>query len=237
MKKIVIIIVSVVLVSAILFGVAMGIKKYKEDNALATADTVFAVSNNVGTIIVNEDVARELLGHYPQEVLGISQPLNKYIMKLSETTLFNDTACLIELYLTEEDTEPQATFAIKGYDCFVYDEENDEFLLLTLNGAFPVENNVSTESDTTALFYDEANNVALHKIIDKFTKEELGFQKAPYEYIMVATGVSVVASDGSTVYVVKMYEQDGTATNYTCAFRDGVVYRYDTIQKLYTTIA
>jgi hypothetical protein len=38
------------------------------------------------------------------------------------------------------------------------------------------------------------------------------------------------------VYIIKMYEKDGTETNYTCAFRKGAVYRYDVVQKQYIKI-
>lgn len=235
MKKIITILIAVIVVAAVLFGVTMAIKKYKENNALATAETVYEVSDNIGTVTVSESVARQMLGQYPNEILGVSKPLNKYIFKLSETRLLEKNACLVELFLTEEDSEPQATFAIIGYDCFVYDKVKGEFLLLTLSGAFSVEQ-PATNLDTTKTFYDEANNTQLHKIIDGFSKESLGFSKAPSEYIMVATGTSVTASDGATVYVVRMYEQDGTQTNYTCAFTEKNVYKFDTEQKQYVSV-
>ena len=44
------------------------------------------------------------------------------------------------------------------------------------------------------------------------------------------------AVDGKMVYIIKLYEQDGTQTNYTCAFRKGAVYKYDTVQKHYVII-
>lgn len=236
MKKIITIFVAVIVASAILFGVTMAIKKYKENNALATAETVYEVSDNIGTVTVSESVARQMLGQYSNEVLGISEPLNKYIVKLGPTRIFNQDACLVELFLTEEDTVPQAIFAISGYDCFVYDKTKNEYLLLTLNGAFSVENPTVENTEATTSFYDEENNKQLHKIIDKYTKEELGFQKEPAEYIMIATGTSVVANDGKTVFIVRMYEQDGTETNYTCAFNDANVYNFDTTLKKYVSI-
>ena len=52
----------------------------------------------------------------------------------------------------------------------------------------------------------------------------------------VTTGASVKAVDGKIVYIIKMYEQDGTATNYTCAFRKGAIYKYDAVQKQYIEI-
>lgn len=235
MKKIITVLIAVVVAATVLFGVTMAIKKYKENNALATAETVYEVSNNIGTVTVNENVARQMLSQYTLDALGISMPLNKYAMKLSETQLFDQNACKVELFLTKENTEARATFVILGYDCFVYDKAKDEYLLLTLSGAFPVEVTTTSDSGTTTSFYDAENNKQLHKMIDNFTKDDLGFQKEPGEYIMVATGTSVVASDGKTVYIVRMYEQDGTITNYTCAFNEGIVYKYDAIQKQYVS--
>lgn len=235
MKKIVTILIAVIAVSAVLFGIALGVKKYKENNALATADSTINISNDIGNITINESVAGEMLSQYPSEFLGISKPIRDYIMKLSEAEIFGTKACLVELFLTEESETPEAIFAISGYDCFVYDATKNEYLLLTLNGAFSVE--VATTDEETTLFYDEVNNTEFHKLIDKFTKEELGFQKLPSEYIMVATGTVLKADDGKLIYVIKMYEQDGTETNYTCAISNKTVYKYDSGKKVYTKIA
>lgn len=235
MKKIVTIFIVVIVVSAVLFGIAMGVKKYKENNALATADSTINISNDIGNITINESVASEMLSQYPSEFLGINKPIRDYIMKLSETEIFGTKACLVELFLTEDSETPEAIFAISGYDCFVYDAIKNEYLLLTLKGAFSVE--VATTGEETTLFYDEVNNTEFHKLIDKFTKEELGFQKLPSEYIMVATGTVLKADDGKLIYVIKMYEQGGTETNYTCAVSNKTIYKYDSVKKVYTKIA
>lgn len=234
MKKIVLIFVAVIAVALILFGIAMGVKKYKENNALATADPTVNVSDNMGTISVNENVAEQMLSQYPLEYLGIPKQINQYVIKLKDGVVYDKQACLVELYLTEDAEVPEATFAISGYDCFVYDVTKNEYLLLTMDGRFSVE--VSATNQETTLFYDDSNNTALHKIIDAFSKEDLGFQKEPQEYIMVVTGTSVKALDGKSVYVVRMYEQDGTETNYTCAIDNEIVYKFDTIQKGYVSV-
>ena len=234
MKKVVIIFVTVIVVSAILFGIAMGVKKYKENNALSTADSAFDISNNFGTMTVNESVARQMLEQYSIEILGISKPVNQHIMKLSECQVNGENGCRVELFLTEEAELPSATFAICGYNCFKFDATNNKYLLLTQNGAFEVAE--PTSAPETTSFYDEENNKALHKMFDKFSKDTLGFEKEVTEYIMVTTGASVKAVDGKQVYIIKMYEQDGTATNYTCAFRKGAVYKYDAVQRQYIKI-
>jgi len=232
-KKIITVLVAVIVVSAILFGITFAIKKYKENNALATADTVYEVSDNKGSVTVNEGVARQMLGQYPLEVLGIEKPLNEYIMKLGETSVFNTRACKVELYLTEDAEMPEAIFAISGYECFVFDVIKNEYLLLTLNGAFSVETKETTAESEETLFYDEENNTKLHKVIDKYSASDLGFQKNPQEYIIVVLGTTVKASDGKMVYPLKMYETDGTPTNYTCAIDGKTVYKFDTTEKMY----
>lgn len=234
MKKVVIIFISVIVVSAVLFGIAMGVKKYREDNALMTADSAIDVSNDIGVFTVTESVAIQLLSQYPDEVLGLSKPIYDYIMKLSETNVNGKDACKIELYLTEDSEVPSAIFAIAGYECFVYNVQTNDYFLLTKNGAFEVEE--QTTNVETTLFYDEKNDKALHDLVDKYDKETLGFAKQPSEYVMVTTGVSVKAVDGKKVYIIKMYEKDGTETNYTCAFRKSVVYKYDAVQKQYSKI-
>lgn len=236
MKKIITVLVAVIVVSAILFGITFAIKKYKENNALATAETVYEVSDNKGSVTVNEGVARQMLGQYPLEVLGIEKPLNEYVMKLSETSVFNNRSCKVELFLTEDAEMPEAIFAISGYECFVFDVTKNEYLILTLNGAFSVENKETTTEQEEALFYDEENNTKLHKVIDKYSAGDLGFGKNPSEYIIVVLGSTVKAKDGKTVYPLKMYETDGTPTNYTCAIDGETVYRFDTTEKMYVEI-
>lgn len=234
MKKVVIILIAVIMVSVILFAIAMGVKKYKEDNALSTADSAIEVSNEIGVLTVTESVAIQLLSQYPDEILGLAKPINEYVMKLSETKVADNDACKIELYLTEDAEVPSAIFAIAGYECFIYDTQTNEYLLLTKNGAFVVEE--QTVNPETTLFYDEENDEALHKLIDEYDKETMGFAKEPSEYVMITTGVRVKAVDGKKVYIIKMYEKDGTETNYTCAFRKGAVYKYDSVQKQYIEI-
>ncbi len=233
MKRIITVLVAVIAASAVLFAITFAIKKYKENNALATAETVYNVSDNIGSVTVNEGVARQMLGQYPLNVLGIEKPLDEYVMKLSETSVLNNRACKVELFLTEEAEMPEAIFAISGYECFVLDVAKNEYLLLTLNGAFSVETNETTTEEKETLFYDEANNTQLHKILDKYSAEDLGFQKNPSEYIIVVLGSTVKAKDGKTVYPLKMYEADGTPTNYTCAIDGEAVYKFDTTEKMY----
>ena len=236
MKKIVTILIAVIVAAAVLFGIAMGVKKYKENNALATADTVYDVSDNKGTITVNEEVAKQMLSQYPLERLGyIKKPVGNYFIKLGDTTLHGVKACRVELLLSKESETPEAVFAISGYNCYVFDATKNEYLLLTLNGAFQVE--ASTTQEGTTLFYVEADDLKLHKIIDRYTKDDLGFAKEPSEYKMVALGTSAVAKDKKMVFPVKMYENDGTPTNYTCAICDGDVYRFDTTSRQYEKIS
>lgn len=236
MKKIITVLVAVIVASAVLFAITFAIKKYKENNALATADTVYEMADNIGSVTVNEGVARQMLGQYPLEVLGIEKPLNEYVMKLSETSVLNNRACKVELFLTEDAEIPEAIFAISGYECFVFDVTKNQYLLLTLNGAFSVETKETTTEPEETLFYDEENNTKLHKVIDKYSSDDLGFEKNPSEYIIVVLGSTVKAKDGKTVYPLKMYETDGTPTNYTCAIDGETVYKFDTTERMYVRV-
>lgn len=238
MKKIVKIIIAVVLVAAVLFGLTMLVKKVKDNTALATADKVYELSNAQGTITISEDVAIEMLSKYSNKSLGITKPIKEYVVRLSEAEFNGNAACQVELHLTDEkDSVAEARYIIAGYDCYVYDMVKSEYLLLTLEGAFQVQlTTEKTTEDETTLFYDEQNNKVLHKMIDKYSKVDLGFQKEPGEYIMVVTGGVIKAKDGKDVYIVRMYEEDGKMTNYTCAFADESVYKYDTELKMYVKI-
>ena len=133
MKKIVTILIAVIVAAAVLFGIAMGVKKYKEHNALATADTVYNVSDDKGTVTVNEEVAKQMLSQYPLERLGyIKKPVGNYFIKLVDTTLHGVKACRVELLLSKESETPEAVFAISGYNCYVFDDQGREWLQMDL---------------------------------------------------------------------------------------------------------
>ena len=50
----------------------------------------------------------------------------------------------------------------------MFDVTKNQYLLLTLNGAFSVETKETTTEPEETLFYDEENNAKLHKVIDKY---------------------------------------------------------------------
>ena len=47
------------------------------------------------------------------------------------------------------------------------------------------------------------------------------------EYILVAAGTTTTAENGETVYVIRLYEKDGKATNRTLAFNGNGNYVFD----------
>ena len=153
MKKVLIIIVAVIVVSAVLFAITMGVKKYKEDNALATADSAFEISNENVNITIDENVATQLLTRFSNELLGINKPINEYVMRLSPAKVFEKDACIVELFLTEDSEIPEAKYAISGYDCFVFDVAKNEYLLLTVKGAFSITTSSFTPFKTTFFSY------------------------------------------------------------------------------------
>lgn len=203
-----------------------------DGKALETANTVYNVTGNAGNITIDENVAKTLLGVFSPKTLGLVDAIDEYELKLSATRVFNKDACLVEAF--GGDTEaPEGVFAICGQDCYVYDTKLDKYLLLTPKGAVEVEGNATvtespSESTTQGFVYDEENNKNLQARFADYSAESLGLSKAVSEYVLVTAGTTTTAADGKTVYVVRLYEKTGTATNLTLAFNADGNYVFDT---------
>ncbi len=209
-------------------------KDNQEDDgkALETANTVYNVTGSAGSITIDEDVARALLGVFTPDILGLANTIDEYELKLSATRLFNTDACMVEAFSGDAE-KPEGIFAICGQDCYVYSSKHDKYLLLTLGGAVEVnENNVASqpvsESTTQGFSYDENNNKRLQESFGDYSAESLGLTKALSEYVLVVPGTTTTAADGKTVYVIRLYEKTGTATNLTLAFNADGKYVFDT---------
>ncbi len=213
----------------------------KGGNELETADTVYSVTGNAGSVSINEDTAKTMLGAFSPDILGIEKEIAEYSLKLSSTLVYGKDACLVEAYEAKADDSPVGTFAISGYDCYLYSKGTDSFLLLTATGAVTVLNTDNltepngSEGDTQ-FEYDKANDEALKKMFSSYSPEKLGFQKSIDEYILVTTGITTTASDKKTVFVVRCYEKNGTPTNYTMAFNDNGQYKFDSEAGKYTKL-
>lgn len=231
MKKI----IAVLLIfSCIAIFASCGKNKIEEDDgkALETAETFIEITGNAGSLSIDENVARTLLEIYDKEFLGLSQDIYEYNLKLSPTRFMEKDACLVEAFL-EGTEKPEGTFVILGQQCFVYMPKTQKYMLLTVEGVTEYEtvaqSESSDQSSTTApsFAYDENNNNKLHEKFSSYDKNELGLEKELTEYVLVATGTTTTAENGETVYVIRLYEKTGEATNLTLAFNKNGSYVFD----------
>ena len=206
-------------------------KQEDDDKALETANTVYNVTGNAGSITIDEDVARTLLGVFEPETLGLANTIDEYELKLSATRIFNTDACMVEAFSGESE-KPEGIFAICGQDCYVYSSKHDKYLLLTPGGAVEVKENEASnqpvsENTTQGFTYDVNNNNRLQEAFGDYSAEKLGLTKELSEYVLVVPGTTTTAADGKTVYVIRLYEKTGTATNLTLAFNADGNYVFD----------
>ncbi len=229
MKKIIAILL---ILSCISTFVACGKKQEQIDDgkALETAETYVEITGNAGSLSLDENVARTLLEIYDKESLGLSKEIYDYELRLSATRFSDSDACLVEAFLEDEEN-PEGTFIIWGQQCFVYNKKRQEYLLLTIDG--PEKYTPSTEdqeqASTTApaFYYDIDNNKKLQDMFSSYSEKKLGLEKELSEYILVVPGTTTTAENGETVYVVRLYEKDGKATNITLAFNDNACYVFN----------
>ena len=240
MKKIIAILL---ILSCIAVFAACGKNEEDDGKALETAETYVEITGNAGSLSLDENVARTLLEVYDRELLGLSEDIYEYELKLSATRFMEKDACLVEAFL-EGAEKPEGTFVILGQQCYVYNSKQQKYLLLTTNGGQVVENGsldttaASQPSSTKKSFeYDEGNNDKLHKRFDSYTKEQLGLEKEITEYILVVPGTTTTAEDGKTVFVVRLYEKGGKVINDTVSFNDDGNYMFDYEANVYKKIA
>lgn len=208
--------------------------KNEEDDgkALETAETYVEITGNAGALSIDENVARTLLEAYDIESLGLSKDIYEYDLKLSPTRFMDKDACLVEAFIGGSKTS-EGTFVILGQQCFVYMPKTQKYMLLTADGVTEYEtvpqSDVKDVGETTELpfKYDENNNKRLQEKFSSYSKEKLGLDKALTEYVLVATGTTTTAENGETVFVIRLYEKTGEATNNTLAFNENGNYVFD----------
>lgn len=229
MKKLIAILL---ILSCVAIFASCGKNEEDDGKALETAETYVEITGNAGSLALDENVARTLLEVYDQESLGLSKDLYEYTLKLSPTRFMEKDACLVEAFSEGAET-PEGTFVILGQQCFVYMAKTQKYLLLTAEGVTEYEtapkNDAQDGSTTTepAFRYDENNNTKLHEKFSSYSKNKLGIEKELAEYVLVATGTTTTAEDGETVYVIRLYEKTGKATNNTLAFNENGNYVFD----------
>ncbi len=229
MKKIIVILL---VLSCVVAFSSCGKNQEDDGKALETAETYIEVTGNAGALSIDENVARTLLEVYDSESLGLSKDIYEYELKLSATRFMEKDACLVEVFL-EGAEKPEGTFVILGQQCFVYMPKTQKYLLLTADGVTEydstIQETVEDESTTTepSFKYDENNNKKLQEKFSSYSKKALGIEKELSEYVLVATGTTTTAENGETVYVIRLYEKTGKATNNTLAFNENGNYAFD----------
>lgn len=200
-----------------------------DGNTLETADSVIDVTNEAGSVAVNEETARAMLGAFSQKVLRLEKDLAEYRLELGTTTLLGSSACLVEAFDGQSET-PAARYALLGLQCFIFDEASGEYMLMTPAGSVPVKVNTA-ESETAEngsdFVYDVENHKVLTEKFKKYTAEQLGIEKEITEYILTAAGNMALGADGETVYTVYVFEKDGTRTDYMLGFNETDVYCFN----------
>lgn len=90
----------------------------------------------------------------------------------------------------------------------------------------------STEPQTYAqlssgMQYNAESDKKLKEKFSSYSKEDLGIEKDLSEYVLVATGNSTTALEGEKVYIVYLYEKDGTKTTFKLAITDENAYKFN----------
>ena len=203
-----------------------------EEKVFETAETYVELSDNSGSLSLNENIAKSMLEIYPKENLGLSKEIYDYRLELSVTRFMDNDACLVEAF-NEGEEKPEGTFVISGQDCFVYNPKTQKYLLLTADGVVEIKPVTTTEAEkgqtTTeqAFDYDTENNQKLQEKFSSYSKEKLGIEKDLSEYVLLVTGTTTTAENGEMVYVVRLYRKNGEATNYTLAFNENNDFVFD----------
>ncbi len=91
---------------------------------------------------------------------------------------------------------------------------------------------VTTQSQTnpqlpSGMQYNVENDKKLKEKFSSYSKEALGIEKDLSEYVLVATGNSTTALEGEKVYIVYLYEKDGTKTAFKLAITDDSAYKFN----------
>lgn len=224
MKKSIVLICLIL--SVLLVLCSCGSKNGDNDESKVLETAVTGVETD--GVTVTEDVAKSLLGAFSKEILGLEKEFGEYRLKLSATRVFDADGCLVEAFDGDSET-PAGTFAIVGTNCFVYDTDSASYLILTPTGPQKVSgsNEKTSTTNESGFSYDEDNSEAIRKQFEKYTPEQIGFEKELTEYIFVMTTNTKMTEDGETAYVANVLEKDGTSSGYALAFTESHQYVYE----------
>lgn len=237
---------ALLLVVSILFCFAScNGKEYEDDGkALETADTYIAVENNNGSIDLNEDTAKTLLGVYTPQQLGLKNTIENYRLVLSATKFEGKDGCKIEAFAEKSET-PEGVFMIIGNTHYVFNKAQNKYVPINATAnQKPVTDATGEEAEgTTALNipddpeisfqYHKENNYLMRERFSKYGYKALGLTKELAEYVFIVTGTPATAADGEKVYIVTVHEKNGDETGVKLAFSENGEYIHNSEKQVF----
>lgn len=246
MKKYISLILALIFVLSL--GACAGLGEEDDGKALETADTYIDMQNNGGSISLNEDTVKTLLGVYTTEQLGLKKAIEEYTLKLSPAKYNDMDGCKVEAF-DEDEKNAVATFMIVGNTCYVYNKSQDKYIPLSVSSQSNKPTNSTTGEETqgtTALNipddpeitfqYHKENNYHMRQRFSKYSVETLGLSKAIEEYVFIVNGHSGYALDGTFIYYVDIYEKNGDQVGVTLGFSEDAEFIFDSEIGLYKKI-
>lgn len=239
-------------------------KEEDENTALVTADSHVDVTAGNGSVAITEDVAAVILGEFTPEELGLEKTIDEYALKLSPTLVENTDGCLVEVFesqqaLEDEASTPAGTFAIVGMDVYIFNaetgfkrlvptssvgnEESEDAENTEQSGDDPETESVP-ESTTAApvptepeTINEEENRNNLRSLFAKYSTQKLGLKKDITEYEFIPTPATAIASDGETVYAIRVETADGESTGVHLAFNESGEYLFNDNSGVYEKLS
>lgn len=229
------------------FASCNGTEQEDDGKALETADTYIAVENNGGSVDLNEDTAKTLLGIYTPQQLGLKNTIDNYRLVLSATKLEGKNGCKIEAF-AEKTEAPEGVFMIVGNAHYVFDKAQNKYVPIA--GKTSDKPSVGTTADetegTTALNipddpeisfqYHKENNHLMRERFSKYDYKVLGLEKPLNEYVFIVNGTPATATDGETVYMVTVHEKNGDETGVKLAFSENGEYKRNAEKQVFEKI-
>lgn len=207
-------------------------------------NTVVSVENVGGTIDMDEDTAKELLGAYTPKELGISDSIDEYKLVVTAYNKNGISGGKVEAFAPDakDDDKAEATFLISGIDCYKYNSKTKKFepLFESAESTTKKNNKTTTEipDDPEISFpYHKGNNAALQARFANYDLSATGLKKDISNYVFVITARAGTASDGSPINIVELYEKNGENTGVTFGVGASSDYRFDEASDSYVPLS
>mgnify|MGYP003290978841 CR=1 FL=1 len=195
-----------------------------EGKVLETANTHIDVSNNSGSIDVNEDTAKLLLGIYSPKQLGLVNPIEDYNLTLSAIEYDGKSGCKVEAFAEDADAA-EGVFMILGTTCYKYDSKKKDFVPIVTNKTTEAETKNNGEQiipdDPEITFqYHKENNKIMRDKFSKYDIKDMGLDKPVTELVFIVTGHTGYSTDFEKVYIVEVHEKNGELKETKLAFSE-----------------